>query len=226
VARAFIVEVLGGDDLLRAQIPDALKSDLGVVEVSLGRLRIRFRLEDGLTLRRYFGFVARNGRFKPMGLQGCYQLPRVHAVAFPNEQSRDPLAVVESELHLANVHIAVEHQPAFGAGAVAGEPKPDQSGHDRDPEHADKNANPISLHSFQSICNRRRRSALAFREVSTSPGLASRSNIGRACFSPSPGLVEPEVPFRNKAVFIPKTYEPKMAAGNGHMGDFAGLEVR
>jgi hypothetical protein len=47
VARAFIVEVLGGDDLLRAQIPDALKSDLGVVEVSLGRLRIRFRLEDG-----------------------------------------------------------------------------------------------------------------------------------------------------------------------------------
>jgi hypothetical protein len=27
-------------------------------------------------------------------------------------------------------------------------------------------------------------------------------------------------------VFIPKTYEPKMAAGNGHMGDFAGLEVR
>jgi hypothetical protein len=67
---------------------------------------------------------------------------------------------------------------------------------------------------------------MAFREVSTSPGLASRSNIGRACFSPSPGLVEPEVPFRNKAVLIPKTYEPKMAAGNGHMGDFAGLEVR
>jgi len=33
-------------------------------------------------------------------------------------------------------------------------------------------------------------------------------------------------PFRNKAVFIPKTYEPKMAAANGHMGDFAGLEVR
>jgi hypothetical protein len=33
-------------------------------------------------------------------------------------------------------------------------------------------------------------------------------------------------PFRNKAFFIPKTYEPKMAAANGHMGDFAGLEVR
>src|SRR6266404_5070777 len=33
-------------------------------------------------------------------------------------------------------------------------------------------------------------------------------------------------PFRNKAVFIPKTYEPTMAAANGHMGDFAGLEVR
>jgi hypothetical protein len=33
-------------------------------------------------------------------------------------------------------------------------------------------------------------------------------------------------PFRNKAVFIPKTYEPKMPAANGHMGDFAGLEVR
>ncbi|MEY2492282.1 MAG: hypothetical protein QOH24_1233 [Verrucomicrobiota bacterium] len=33
-------------------------------------------------------------------------------------------------------------------------------------------------------------------------------------------------PSRNKAVFIPKTYEPKMAAANGHMGDFAGLEVR
>jgi len=33
-------------------------------------------------------------------------------------------------------------------------------------------------------------------------------------------------PFRNKAVFIPKTYEPTMAAANGHMGDFADLEVR
>jgi hypothetical protein len=33
-------------------------------------------------------------------------------------------------------------------------------------------------------------------------------------------------PFRNKAVVIPKTYEPKMAPANGHMGDFAGLEVR
>jgi hypothetical protein len=32
-------------------------------------------------------------------------------------------------------------------------------------------------------------------------------------------------PFRNKAVFIPKTYESKMAAAIGHMGDFAGLEV-
>ena len=33
-------------------------------------------------------------------------------------------------------------------------------------------------------------------------------------------------PFCNKAVFIPKTYEPTMAAANGHMGDFADLEVR
>ena len=32
--------------------------------------------------------------------------------------------------------------------------------------------------------------------------------------------------FEHLAVFIPKTYEPKMAAANGHMGDFAGLEVR
>jgi len=57
-------------------------------------------------------------------LQRPQQLPRLDAITFPRKQRRDALAVVERELHLADVDIAIEKQTVVGSRAGPVVPKP------------------------------------------------------------------------------------------------------
>ena len=67
-----------------------------------------------MTLRGYVGLTVRDGRLKPPPLSRVARsCPACNAVAFFYEQGRDPLAVVEGKLYLANVRIAVEHELAL-----------------------------------------------------------------------------------------------------------------
>ena len=139
---------LGGIDLaLRHRRPAAgavlergqtLVGQLGIVGVGPGRVDIGLRLGDFLRpcavvqllhrrrLRRHLGLGLRDLRRDAAGVEAGEHFALLHLGAFVDQHLRDPPAVDEGEVDLAQVDIAVEHQRTV-AVAVMVEPPPGEA---------------------------------------------------------------------------------------------------
>ena len=97
------------------------------LRISCGRLPASSRA----TISRWAAALAlaRDAGRKPPGVERGQQLARLDTVAFLHEQRRDALAVVKGQLHLADVHVAVQHQVIGGLRLSTMMPIP-ETGHD------------------------------------------------------------------------------------------------
>ena len=106
----------------------------GLGGVGLGRIDVRsglgnlFRAAsvaepcDDLALGRGLGLGLGDLRLQATRVQSGQHLPLAHAVAFLDQHGGYSLAVIERQLYLAEVHIAVQHQLALGVVASAQRP--------------------------------------------------------------------------------------------------------
>ena len=77
---------------------------------------------DGLLLHGHIGLGLGHLRRQPPGLKPRQQLPLLDPIAFLHQHRGNALAAVERQLHLAQVHVAVQRQ--LGALVVAAQGPP------------------------------------------------------------------------------------------------------
>ena len=104
-----------------------------------------FEAGNLFALRRRLRLLAGDLGFQPLRIQHGQQLARFDAVAFLHEQRGNPLAAVEGQLDLADVHVAVEHHAIGGLGPAATAPKPESGDDGGEDDNSNQDANAFHI---------------------------------------------------------------------------------